>query len=43
MKEILFSQIGLWSAFTILFIFAGMSYFIYKMVTLSGKKEPSAH
>jgi len=38
MKEILFSQIGFWSTFTILFILAGMAYFVYKMVQLSGKK-----
>jgi hypothetical protein len=35
MKDILFSQIGLWSVFTLLFIFAAMAYFVYKMVKLS--------
>jgi hypothetical protein len=38
MKEILFSQIGFWSAFTILFILVVMAWFVYKMVKLSGEK-----
>ncbi len=41
MKEILFSQVGFWSVFTIAFIFVAMGYFIYKMVKLSGEKTPS--
>lgn len=39
MKEIIFSQIGLWSIFTIVFIFAFMGYFLTKMIKLSGDKD----
>lgn len=39
MKELLFSQMGFWSAFTILFIFAAMGYFIYKVAQLSSAKQ----
>ena len=41
MKELLYSQMGFWSAFTLLFIIILMSYFVYKMVKLSGKKDRS--
>lgn len=39
MKEIIFSEIGLWSIFTIAFIFAFMGYFLVKMIKLSGDKS----
>lgn len=39
MKEILLSPIGLLSAFTLVFIFVFMGYFVYKMVKLSGEKK----
>lgn len=39
MKEILFSQMGFWSAFTIVFIFIAMGYFVFKMVQLSGQSS----
>lgn len=39
MKDILFSQIGFWSIFTLLFIIAAMAYFVYKMVKLSKEKQ----
>ncbi len=39
MKEIIFSQIGLWSIFTLVFIFAFMGYFLVKMIKLSGDKS----
>ncbi len=40
MKEMLMSQMGFWSAFTIVFILVLMSWFIYKMYKLSGQKPP---
>jgi len=39
MKEMLFSQMGFWVVFTMLFMFGFMGYFIYKMVRLSGEKN----
>jgi len=38
MKDILFSQIGFWSAFTIIFMIVVLSWFFNKMVKLS--KQP---
>ncbi len=43
MKEIVFSQVGFWSVFTLLFIFVFMGFFIYKMVKLSGEEKHSEH
>ena len=37
--EILKSEMGFWSAFTIVFILVAMGYFVVKMVQLSGKKQ----
>lgn len=39
MKEILFSEIGLWSVFTLVFIFGFMGYLLVKMIKLSGDKS----
>ena len=39
MKDILMSQIGVWSAFTILFMLIAMGWFIYKMIKLSKQKS----
>jgi hypothetical protein len=39
MKELLYSQMGFWSAFTLLFIIIVMGYFVYKMIKLSGSKD----
>ncbi len=35
MKDILFSQIGFWSAFTIIFMIVVLGWFFMKMVKLS--------
>jgi hypothetical protein len=35
MKDILFSQIGFWSAFTIIFMIVALGWFFNKMVKLS--------
>lgn len=35
MKDILFSQIGFWSVFTIIFIIVALSWFFMKMAKLS--------
>ena len=40
MKELLFSQMGFWSAFTLIFILAVMGWFFYKVMKLS-KESPS--
>jgi hypothetical protein len=39
MRDLLFSQMGFWSAFTLLAIVGVMSYFLYKMIKLSGKQK----
>jgi hypothetical protein len=38
MKDLIMSQMGFWSAFTMLFMFGVMGWFIYKMVKLSKQK-----
>ncbi|CAA6819190.1 MAG: Unknown protein [uncultured Thiotrichaceae bacterium] len=42
MMDILFTQVGFWSAFTILFIFGFMGYFVWKVYKLSGE-APKDH
>ena len=41
MKEMMFSQMGFWVTFTIVFMFVFLGYLVYKMVKLSGEKPPS--
>lgn len=38
MKDLLMSEMGFWSAFTILFVLVVMSWFFYKVIKLSGEK-----
>ncbi len=38
MKDLLMSQMGFWTAFTILFILVVMAWFFYKVAKLSGEK-----
>ena len=38
MFDLLMSQMGFWTAFTIIFIFVVMAWFIYKVAKLSGQK-----
>jgi len=40
MSDLLMSQMGFWTAFTIIFILAVMAWFIYKVAKLSGQKPP---
>jgi F0F1-type ATP synthase membrane subunit b/b' len=42
MKDLLFSQMGFWSVFTLVAIIAVMGYFLYKAIKVSGeqKKQP---
>lgn len=40
MSDLLMSQMGFWTAFTIIFIFGVMAWFIYKVAKLSGQKPP---
>ena len=40
MTDLLMSQMGFWTAFTIIFMFVVMGWFIYKVVKLSGQKPP---
>jgi len=42
MKELLMSQMGFWTAFTILFILVVMGWFFYKVAKLSAEK-PKEH
>lgn len=37
MTDILFSQVGFWSIFTLLFIFGFMGFFAWKVYKLSGE------
>ncbi len=39
MKDILFSQIGFWSAFTIIFMIVVLGWFFIKMMKLSKQKQ----
>ncbi len=39
MKDILFSEVGLWSSVTLVFIFVLMSFFLYKAIVLSAKPK----
>lgn len=38
MSDLLMSPMGFWSAFTIIFMFVAMGWFIYKVTKLSGQK-----
>lgn len=40
MSNLLMSQTGFWTAFTIVFIVLVMAWFIYKVAKLSGQKPP---
>ncbi len=42
MSDLLMSQMGFWTAFTILFILLVMGWFIYKVTKLSGQKPPES-
>lgn len=42
MSDLLLSQTGFWTAFTMIFMFVVMGWFIYKLTKLSGQKPPKA-
>ncbi len=40
MRDLLMTQMGFWTAFTIIFIIVVTGWFIYKVAKLSGQKPP---
>lgn len=42
MADLLMSQTGFWTAFTMIFMFVVMGWFVYKVAKLSGKKPPES-